>query len=116
MTLAWFAAESADPTVPGLVSYGGVGILALALLWAVRELWAREKTNADHHRERADKAEAEVRRLSAEIQNGVRADKAEAEVKRLNAEIQSSTLPAVVKSTEVMAQLLAKTRQQRGPS
>jgi hypothetical protein len=89
-------AEVAD-AVPAssLVSYGGVGILAAALLWAVRELWAREKQNADHHRERADKAEAEV--------------------KRLNELIQSSTLPAVVKATEVMGQVLAKSRQ-RGPS
>lgn len=77
-----------DPAIPGLVSYGGVGILAFFLLWAVRELWAREKANADWHRERADRAESEVRRL--------------------NELLQSSTLPAVAKATEVMGQLLVK--------
>jgi hypothetical protein len=88
------AAEGVE-AVPGLVSYGGVGILAIALLWAVRELWAREKTNSDHHRERADRAEAEVRRL--------------------NDLMQSSTLPAVVKATDVIGQLLAKSTR-RGPA
>jgi hypothetical protein len=77
-----------DPAVPGLISYGGVGILAFFLLWAVRELWAREKQTADYHRERADRAESEVRRL--------------------NELLQSSTLPAVAKATEVMGQLLVK--------
>lgn len=113
--LASLAAEAADPTVTGLVSYGGVGILALGLLAAVRELWSREKQNADRLLERAIKAEAEVARLNAEIQRAERAEKAEAEVRRLNELMQSSTLPAVVKATEVMGQMLAKTRQ-RGPS
>lgn len=93
--LAAIALADASEPVPGLVSYGGVGILAAALLWAVRELWAREKANSDHHRERADKAEAEVRRL--------------------NELMQTSTLPAVVKATEIMGQLLAKATR-RGPA
>lgn len=93
--LAFFAAESADPAVPGLVSYGGVGILALALLYFVRELWAREKQNADYLKQRLEASEAEVRRL--------------------NAEIQSNTLPAVVKATEVMGQLATKVTRRGSP-
>lgn len=81
------AADATDPA-PSLVSYGGVGILALALLWAVRELWAREKANSDHHKERAEKAEAEVRRL--------------------NASIQDQHLPVLMKATEVLGQMLTK--------
>jgi hypothetical protein len=94
LAVASLAADATDPTTTGLLSYGGVGLLAAALLWAVRELWAREKTNSDHHRERAEKAEAEVRRL--------------------NDLMQSSTLPAVMKATDLMGQLLAKATR-RGP-
>jgi hypothetical protein len=95
-TLASLLAEATgEAQVPGLVSYGGVGILAIGLLVAVRELWAREKANSDHHRERAEKAEAEVRRL--------------------NDLMQTSTLPAVMKATELMGQLLAKAATRRGP-
>jgi hypothetical protein len=82
------AAESSD--VPDLWSKSGLVILAALSVGAVKVLFAREVKNSDYHKDRAEKAEAEVRRL--------------------NAEIQSSTLPAVVKATEVMAALAARAR------
>lgn len=83
------AAESVESS-SDLWSKSGLVILAALSVGAVKVLFSREIRNSDYHKERAEKAEAEVRRL--------------------NAEIQSSTLPAVVKATEVMAQLAARAR------
>lgn len=92
MTSPFAEVASTDPAIPGLVSYGGIGILAAFLLWAVRELWAREKTNADYHRDRADRAEAEVRRLTDLLH--------------------TSTLPTVAKAAELMGELVRPHRRE----
>jgi hypothetical protein len=77
-------ASSAD-----LWSKSGLVILAALSVGAVKVLFTREIRNSDYHKERAEKAEAEVRRL--------------------NELMQSSTLPAVTKATEALSEVLRKT-------
>jgi uroporphyrinogen-III synthase len=100
-------ADSADVS-PDLWSKSGLVILAALSVGAVKILFTRETRHSDYLKQRLEAEQAEVRRLNAEIQRAERAEKAEAEVRRLNDLMQSSTLPAVVKATEVMGQLLAK--------
>lgn len=83
------AAEASDGATD-LWSKSGLVILATLSVGAVKVLFSREIKNSEYLRQRLEASEAEVRRL--------------------NAEIQSSTLPAVVKATEVMAQLAQKAR------
>jgi hypothetical protein len=82
-------AAEAD-AVPDLWSKSGLVILAALSVGAVKVLFSREVKHSDYLRQPLEPSEAEVRRLNAEIQN--------------------STLPAVVKATEVMGQLAAKAR------
>lgn len=86
------AADSVD-AVPGLVSYGGLGILAMAAIAAVRVLFARETAAMDRERTRADRLEEEVRRL--------------------NRDIHDQYIPTLTKATEVMSQTLQSTRRER---
>lgn len=87
------AAADAVDAVPGLVSYGGLGILAMAAIAAVRVLFARETAAMDRERTRADRLEEEVRRL--------------------NRDIHDQYIPTLTKATEVMSQTLQSTRRER---
>jgi hypothetical protein len=83
----------ADP-VTKLYEYGVIGILVVILSGVVRALFQRMIKAHEVERERSD------RELQREID---RADKAEAEVRRLNAVIQDKTLPILAEATRTLA-------------
>lgn len=50
-----------------LVSYGGLGFLALGAILAVRVLFVRETKSLERERERADRYEEQIRQLNRDI-------------------------------------------------
>ena len=88
------AAEASD-AVPDLWSKSGLVILAVLSVGAVKVLFGREIKNSDYLKQRLEASEAEVRRLHAEIE--------------------SSTVPALIKATEMMAVLAAKNARRGSP-
>lgn len=88
------ATATADPTtINGVVSYGGLGMLAAGSIAAVKILFARETAALDRERARADRLEEEVRLL--------------------NRSIHEQYLPTLTRATEVMSQVLARTQRGR---
>lgn len=52
-----------------LYQYGAIGVVLLGAAYAVKALFAREVQALERERERADRMEAEIRRLNAVIQD-----------------------------------------------
>jgi hypothetical protein len=89
----------------GLVQYGVLGVLVIILIPFVKWLIKRET-------DRADRGEAEVKRLNQVIHETVipmgketeRADRMEAEVNRLNSLILEKVLPAVLEANRAVTE------------
>lgn len=56
-----------DPVTLTLVQYGAVGAVAIMALFAVRVLFNKLSAELDYHRNRADKAEDELRKLNETV-------------------------------------------------
>lgn len=89
---AVLAAESPD-ALSNIASYGGLGILAMGAVAAVKVLFSRETAALDRERARADRLEEEVRML--------------------NRNIHEQYLPTLTKATEAISQALSKSQRGR---
>lgn len=65
----WLAQAGVDPVTSTLLQYGGIGVIALLALAAVRVLFQREVNAHDLERQRADRLEEELRKLNSTIQD-----------------------------------------------
>lgn len=95
LAVANLIAQATDgPSI--LYQYGAIGIALLGTGYAVRVLFQREIRAHDLERQRADRMEAEVRRL--------------------NDLIQEKMLPVLVEATKVMSEALNDSRRRGGPA
>lgn len=79
-----------DPVQIALIQYGAVGAIAIMALLAVRVLFNKISQELEYHRQRADRAEEELRRL--------------------NEAIRTEYLGTLAKATEAIADALAARR------
>lgn len=79
-----------DPVSVALIQYGAVGAIAIVALFAVRVLFNKISSELDYHRQRADRAEEELRKL--------------------NESIRTEYLGTLAKATEAIADALAARR------
>lgn len=92
MGVATLLADNPD-SLSNIASYGGLGILAMGAVAAVKVLFGRETAALDRERARADRLEEEVRLL--------------------NRNIHEQYLPTLTKATEAISAALAKSNQRR---
>jgi hypothetical protein len=61
--------STSDPIGIALIQYGAVGAIAIMALFAVRVLFNKITAELEYHRQRADRAEEELRKLHEVVRN-----------------------------------------------
>jgi hypothetical protein len=65
----WLLTQADTPVSPPLLQYGALGVLAMLLVVAIRELWTREKARTEKEARRADRLEEQLIELHGRVSN-----------------------------------------------